>query len=76
MKCPKGTPMHAVCPAEFRRVPNITGSFELDCVIQRNSNKDMQSRLAMYAGDPRVSGSLSYGPRTAYDGYDGYGGDE
>jgi len=76
MKYPKGTPMHSVCPAEFRHVPNITGSFELDCAIQKNPNKDMASRLAMYAGDARISGSLSYGPRTAYDGYDGYGGDE
>lgn len=76
MKYPKGTPMHSVCPAEFRRTPNITGNFELDAVIHANKNPDMQSRLALYAGDARISGSLSYGPRTAYDGYDGYGGDE
>jgi hypothetical protein len=77
MRAPKGIPTHFCCPAEWKGVPNITGSFELDGAIARNRNKDMLSRLAMYAG---LSASRpineSYGPRTNYDGYDGYSGDE
>ncbi len=80
MKSPKGTPCHAIAPLEYRRIPNITGSYELDSVISANKNKDMEIRLGMYAGhELRFScnrSEKSYGPRTAYDGYDGYSGDE
>jgi hypothetical protein len=79
MKYPKGCPTHMCAPKEFRHVPNITGSFELDAVIAHNPNKDMESRLGYYAGNMRgFTGpdSKAYGPRTGYDGYDGYSGDE
>lgn len=79
MKFPKGTPCHAIAPKEFRRIPNITGSVELDRVISANKNPDMAKRLTFYAGDQRGfagGDTKAYGPRTGYDGYDGYSGDE
>jgi hypothetical protein len=79
MRFPRGTPCHAIAPKEFRRVPNITGSVELDRVISASNNPDMARRLTFYAGDSRgFSGpdNFSYGPRTNYDGYSGYSGDE
>ncbi len=79
MKFPKGTPCHAIAPKEWRRVPNITGSMELDRVISANKNKDMEVRLSFYAGNQRGFGGhteSAYGPRTGYDGYGGYSGDE
>jgi hypothetical protein len=39
---------HVCCPKEDRSIPNITGSYELDAVIERSKNKDMLSRLSMY----------------------------
>lgn len=75
MKYPPATPTHMCAPQEFRRVPNITGSFEMDRVIWGNSNPNMKDRLKFYCGDSREF-SRAYGPRTNYDGYDGYSGDE
>ena len=63
---------HDCAPQEFRQTPNITGSFELDAVIAANKNKDIPSRLSFYVDR---SQNL-YGPRTGYDGYHGYSGDD
>jgi hypothetical protein len=71
MRHPKGTPTHSLAPAEYRRVPDITGSFELDQVIRANPNKDMSSRLKYHLSN---QGS-AYGPLTAYSGYHNYHGD-
>ena len=74
MKAPKGIPCHQCAPAEWRRTPNLTGSYELDAVIHRNGNKNIPDRLAYYldcGGNP----GQSYGPRTAYNGYHNYAGD-
>lgn len=71
MRYPKGCPTHGCCPEEWRRTPNITGSFELDEVIRRNPNKDMEKRLQLYCDRP-----MAYGPKTGYDGYHGYSGDD
>ena len=70
MRHQKGTPCHGCAPQEFRRTPNVTGSYELDAVISKNPNKDMEQRLAMYCGRPNA-----YGPLTGYDGYHNYSGD-
>lgn len=83
MKFPRGCPTHTCAPKEWRRTPNITGSFELDAMIHHNPNKNMADRLAFYAGDlssfaHRGADSdreNAYGPLTGYDGYDGYSGD-
>lgn len=71
MRHPKGTPTHDLAPKEYRGVPNMTGSFELDRVIRANPNKDMCSRLEFHLSN---QGS-AYGPLTAYSGYSGYHGD-
>lgn len=70
MRTPKGSECHSCAPEEWRRTPNITGSYELDAVIHANPNKDMVSRLQMYCERP-----TAYGPLTGYDGYHGYSGD-
>lgn len=67
----KGTPVHDCCPQEWRRVPNLTGSFELDAVIARNNNPDLRSRLEFYLDHT----DNAYGPITGYSGYSNYSGD-
>jgi hypothetical protein len=71
MRQPRGFQEHVVCPAEWSHTPDITGSYELDGAIKANSNSDVPRRLAMY-----LNRDYSYGPRTAYNGYAGYSGDE
>jgi len=61
---------HECAPQEWRKTPVVTGSYELDAVINRNGNKDLPHRLAYYVDKPNI-----YGARTGYDGYDGYSGD-
>ncbi len=70
MRYLKGQPMHECCPQEWRRTQDLTGSFELDAVIQRNNNPDLRSRLEFY-----LERENAYGARTGYDGYHNYGGD-
>lgn len=71
MKNLKTVPLHQACPAEWRRTPDLTGSFELDAVIHHNPNKDIPARLAFYLD----RSDLAYGPLTGYSGYHGYSGD-
>jgi len=70
MRYLKGSPHHECCPKEWRNTPDLTGSFELDAVISRNTNKDIPHRLAYY-----LEQETAYGARTGYDGYHNYGGD-
>jgi len=72
MRHPKGTPCHQCAPSEYRRTPDITGSFELDSVIKRNGNRDIPARLAYYC---KGQGDDAYTPVTAYNGYSNYSGD-
>ena len=62
--------MHEAAPKEWRRTPDITGSFELDASIARSKNKDVPIRLKSY-----LERENAYGARTGYDGYHNYGGD-
>lgn len=71
MRYPKGHKMHRCCPDEFKRTSDVTGSFELDAVIQKNPNRDMKARLDMFLDDE----DNAYGPITGYSGYHGYSGD-
>jgi hypothetical protein len=64
-------PMHEVCPPDWRNVPDVSGSYELDGVIQRSKNADLVNRLKMYA----CPGGNAYGPLTGYNGYHNYSGD-
>jgi hypothetical protein len=70
MRQPAGFQEHAVCPAEWRHTPDMTGSYELDGAIMHNANSDVPRRLHMY-----LKRDNAYGPR-GYSGYDGYSGDD
>jgi hypothetical protein len=72
MRFPKGHKCHECAPQEWRRTPDITGSYELDAVIHKNGNKDLPHRLAYFC----ESTTNNYGPRTGYNGYHGYSGDD
>ena len=67
----EGCVNHQCCPKDWKEVPNITGSHELDAVIARSTNSDVNDRLKMYVD--RQAGA--YAPRTAYNGYSNYNGD-
>lgn len=71
MKRIKGHHLHEICPQDWKRVQDITGSHELDVVIARNSNKDMRDRIR----DHVTTESEAYGPLTGYSGYRNYHGD-
>jgi hypothetical protein len=62
---------HECAPREWRNVPDVTGSVELDRVIAVNPNKGMKARLQTHCTRQTI-----YGPRTGYNGYDGYSGDD
>jgi len=74
MKYPKGTPPHRVAPKEWRHTPDLTGSYELDAMIHHSKNRDAADRLRDHIY--QLKSGYSYGPRTAYQGYNGYDGDE
>lgn len=63
--------MHECCPQEWRRVPARTGDYDFDAAIRRNTNRDLAGKLEMY-----LTGDAGYSPRTGYNGYQGYGGDD
>ena len=71
MKQPRGHKEHTVAPVEWRHTPNMTGDYELDGAIQQCPNTDLARRLK----DHLTAGN-AYGPRTGYNGYDGYHGDD
>lgn len=62
MRNPTGIKMHRCCPSDWRHTPDMTGSYELDSVIQRNSNKDMIDRLSIH-----LQGNDSYVRTNAYN---------
>ena len=70
MRYPKGHTSHECCPEDWRKTPDLTGSFELDAVIKKSTNKDVPKRLKLY-----MENETAYGARTGYDGYHNYGGD-
>ena len=63
-------PCHKCAPKEFRKVHDMTGSHELDAMIEHTCNGDMRSKLADY-----LTTDEAYGPLTGYSGYHGYRGD-
>ena len=60
---------HQCAPSSWRRVPNVTGDYDLDASIGHSPNKDMAQKLSMYVT------SRGYGPRTSYDPYGSKGDD-
>lgn len=62
MRNPKGFRRHECCPEEWRMIPDITGSFELDAMIMKNPNRDMASKIVDH-----LTGDGAYTKRTAYN---------
>jgi hypothetical protein len=54
---------HTCAPPAWRRVPNVTGDYDLDASIGHSPNKDMAKKLSMYVTRQK------YGYRTNYDSY-------
>jgi hypothetical protein len=52
-------------------VPDWTGDYDFDAAILRNSNSDLRLKLDMYVTDHNP-----YRPRTGYNSWDGYSGDD
>lgn len=63
---------HQCAPRGWRHVPDLTGDYDLDATIAHRNNKDLPHRLANYT-KKKVN---AYGPRTGYNGYHGYSGDD
>jgi hypothetical protein len=85
MKYPKGNNCHQACPIDWRHTPNMTGDFEMDASIMNAKAKRLKTDLihhikadglwnSIAPGEPGPS--KTYGPRTNYQGYDGYHGDD
>jgi len=62
---------HRFCPKIWRKVPNITGSYELDGSLMGNRNPDLPGKMQTH-----LSRENSYGYRTGYDAYSGISGDD
>lgn len=63
MRKPAKYQNHQICPMEWRRVSDLTGSYELDGMIARTPNKDMAARL-----EDHLVTDVAYARRTAYSG--------
>lgn len=72
MRLPKGKACYTCAPQAFRHTPDITGDHHVDAAIVHSTNKSLPSKLSMYI----LTDEPGYGPRTAYNGYSGYSGDE
>lgn len=62
MKKPKAYLNHTCAPKDWRQTSDMTGSYEMDAVIQRCKNPDMRDRLADH-----LLGDQAYGRKTAYN---------
>lgn len=63
---------HDCAPKAWKRVPNVTGDYDLDATILHRKNRDMAARLKQHIAAP----APTYSPRTSYHGYSGNHGDE
>lgn len=71
MKRPKYATDHTVAPKIYRHTPNITGDYDLDASIMHGKHSPaMESKLKTHRSE------TVYGPKTGYDGYQGYSGDD
>ncbi len=62
MRKPKRYVNHACCPEEWCRISDLTGSYELDGMIARTSNRDMAGRL-----EDHLVSDVAYQVKTAYN---------
>lgn len=63
MKKPAKYDTHRACPKEWRKIGDLTGSYELDGMLQRTHNKDMEAKL-----EDHLVTDVAYQKRTAYNG--------
>lgn len=56
---------HTCAPPAWRRVPNLTGDYDLDATIAHRGNHNLPARLSMYT----TRRGSAYGPHTGYDSY-------
>ena len=64
---------HSDCaPPNRRQVERVTGDPDFDYSITMTKDKDVPARLRLYI----LTDEPGYGPRTGYDGYSGYSGDD
>jgi hypothetical protein len=64
--------LHECAPSEYRKTERVTGDYEFDASIAACKNADAPKRLKLYV----LSDEPGYGPRTGYQGYSGYSGDD
>lgn len=62
---------HQCAPKGWRRVPNVTGDYDLDASIAHSPNKDMAKKLDLY-----TTRRGAYGYRTGYSPYGPVAGDD
>lgn len=62
MRKKSGFPDHQCCPQDWRKTPDMTGSFELDAMIMHTKNKNMESMLKDH-----LASDAAYQVRTAYN---------
>ena len=63
--------LHECAPPEWRKTELITGDYDFDAAIGRHANDKV-----LMAKVHSSTGHGAYGPRTAYNGYNTYTGDE
>lgn len=63
MKKPDGFPCHDCAPKAWRKIPNITGDYDMDAAIMHSHNRDMAGKIMSHLSTPH------YGPKTGYNGY-------
>ena len=63
---------HVCAPKEWRSTPDLTGDYDMDATILHRSNSDLPNRLELYT----KTDLNSYSPRTGYNSYHGYSGDD
>lgn len=68
----KNRPNHECAPQDWRTTPNVTGDPDFDGSLVRCTNSDVPARLKLYL----LTDEPGYGPRTGYQGYSGYSGDD
>jgi hypothetical protein len=61
---------HECAPKDWRDVPDMSGDYDLDATIAHRDNPSLPDRLSLYLK------RKAYGPRTGYNGYHGYSGDD
>jgi hypothetical protein len=57
---------HDCAPAAWRKVPKVTGDYDLDATIMHRKDTDLPDRIRTHLS----------GPRTAYTAYHNYHGDD